>query len=356
MKLRAEQLDAHLAKTLAPVYVISGDEPLLEAEIVDRIRAAARARGFTDREVLAAEPGFDWSRLAAVAGNRSLFGGRTLIELRLPGGKPGDAGARELMRLAEHPSEETLLVVRCPRLDAAAQRTRWYKALEAAGAAIAVYPVERARLPDWIARRMRARGLEPTPEVVSFLAERVEGNLLAAAQEIEKLLLLHGEGRPDLETVTRAVTDSARFSVFDLADAALEGNPARVARILAGVRAEGTEAVLVLWSLAREVRTLARVAHAVEAGATPARALAEERVWDRRKPLVGRALRRLPAAGWQRLLRACARIDRIVKGAEAGDAWQELLQLALAVAGAEPFGAAAAGRARGGARRPITGR
>lgn len=343
MKLRAEQLDAHLARTMAPVYVVSGDEPLLEAEVVDRIRAAARERGFTEREAFSAEAGFDWGRLAAAAGNRSLFGERKVLELRLPTGKPGEGGARALARLAGRPDEDVVLVVRCPRLDAAAQRSRWYQALERAGAAITVRPVERARLPEWIAARMRARGLEPTPEVTAFLAERVEGNLSAAAQEVEKLLLLYGPGRPDLETVTRAVTDSARFSVFDLVDGALEGNPARVARVLAGVRAEGTEPVLVLWALAREVRALARMAYGIEAGATPARVLAEQRVWDRRRPLVSRALRRHTAGAWRCLLRRCARIDRVIKGAETGGAWQELLQLALAMAGGEPLEAPSAG-------------
>lgn len=353
MKLRAEQLEGHLAQTLAPVYLVSGDEPLLEAEAVERIRGAARERGYTEREVLTVEPGFEWGRLAAAVGDRSLFGERKVLELRIPTGKPGEAGARELVALAERPPEDAVVVVRTPRLDAAAQRGRWYKALEGAGVVLTLWPVERARLPEWIAARMRARGLEPTPEVSAFLADRVEGNLLAAAQEVEKLLMLYGPGRPDLESVTRAVSDSARFSIFDLVDAALEGSAARVTRVLAGVRAEGTEPVLVLWALAREVRTLARIAQSVEAGATPARALADERVWDRRKPLVSRALRRYPAAGWRRLLRRCARIDRVIKGAETGGPWQELLQLGLAVAGVEPFEAPARGhktRPRSGAR------
>ncbi|MHB1239102.1 MAG: DNA polymerase III subunit delta [Gammaproteobacteria bacterium] len=343
MKLRVDQLERHLAKTLAPLYLVSGDEPLLVDEARERIRTAARERGFLEREILAVETGFDWGRLAAAADNLSLFGERRVLELRLPGGKPGEAGGRELVRYAERPPQDTVLVVLCPKLEGAAQRSAWYQALDRVGGMVTVWPVDRGRLPEWITQRMRTRGLEPAPEVAALLAERVEGNLLAAAQEVDKLFLLHGPGRVDLETATRAVTDSARFSIYDLVDSVLEGSLPRVVRVLNGVRAEGTDPVLVLWALSREVRGLARMAQAVRDGATLARVLAEHGVWERRKPLVSRGLRRHPVAVWRALLCRCARIDRVIKGAEAGSPWQELLQLGLAVAGGEPMDSALSG-------------
>ncbi len=333
MKLRPEQLAAHLERELRPVYVVCGDEPLQRDEAADAIRTAARAHGFTARQVFHAESGFDWSELGAAAANLSLFGDRKLIDLRLPSGKPGDAGGKALAAYAAAPSEDQVLLLQTGKLDSSQQKTKWFKALEKAGAVVQVWPVTHRELPGWIARRLQSRGMRAGPETLALLAERAEGNLLAAAQEVEKLRLLYGEGELDAGAVERAVVGSARYSVFDLADAALGGDAARSARILDGLRGEGVEPILVLWALAREVRTLGGVAGALERGEDPERVFSAHRVWEKRKPLYRTALRRHPVRRWRNLLRRCLRVDRIIKGAEPGGAWDELIQLALFVAG-----------------------
>ncbi len=330
MRLRAEQLEGHLRGGLAPVYLIHGDEPLLAARAADLVRAHARGRGYDERRVFHAEPGFDWGALAEAAGALSLFGGRQLLDLRLPTGKPGEQGARALTAYAEAPPPDTLLLVTAPRLDRAAQRSAWYRALEAAGVVVQVWPVERARLPGWIRQEAARLGLRLDAEAARLLAERAEGNLLAAAQELEKIRLLHGEGAVDARAVLEAVSDSARYGPQDLADAALAGEAARVARILAGLRAEGEAPALVLWVLAREARTLA--AMAAEGGRAPEALAAAHGVWERRRPLVAGALRRLGRAGARAALAQAARADRVVKGAERGEPWGELLELALLLA------------------------
>ncbi|QKT03100.1 DNA polymerase III subunit delta [Ectothiorhodospiraceae bacterium 2226] len=333
MRLRPEQLDAALRKPLAPVYVVTGDEPLQHGEACDALRRAARAQGYTEREVLTVETGFDWSRLGAAAGNLSLFGEQRLIELRVPTGKPGDAGGKALSAYAADPPADALLMVQLPKLDKRAQSTAWFRALEGAGVVVAVWPVEASRLPAWLTQRLRARGLQPTPEAAALIAERVEGNLLAAAQEVEKLALLLGEGPVDLEAVTGAVADSARYDVFGLVDAALAGDAAQVARSLGGLRGEGVEPPVVVWALARELRALHALARRVAAGEAAGQAMAQARVWDKRKAPTGAALRRLSVGRIENLLRLAARCDRVAKGAESGAPWDELLELSLGMAG-----------------------
>ncbi len=337
MKIAARQLPRHLQGGLAPVYLVSGDDPLLVQEACDLVRTRAREEGCSERMVFHAEAGFDWQALLQAAGGMSLFAERRLLELRLPGGRPGEAGARVLQAYGERPPPDTVLLVICPRLDGAAQRSRWFKALEQAGVVVQVWPLTPRELPRWVAERMRAAGLRPDGEAVRLLVERVEGNLLAAVQEIEKLRLLH-EGQVDAEAVLAAVADSARFDVFGLVDAALAGDARRATRILAGLRREGVEPVLVLWALARELRALARMAARVENGEAVEAVLAGQRVWDKRKPLMRAALARHGRRRWQGLLRRAARIDRLVKGQAPGNAWDELLQLALAMAGVELVG------------------
>ncbi len=333
MRLRAEQLAADLGKRLLPIYLVSGDEPLQVNEAADAIRAAARAQGFDERQVLQAETGFDWSSLAAAGDSLSLFAARKLIELRLPSAKPGDAGSKALVAYAERPSRDDLLLIICGKLEKAQQNGKWFKALDAAGVVVQIWPVEPRALPGWVRQRLAARGFKATPEAVALLAERVEGNLLAAAQEVEKLVLLYGSGELDADTVRAAVSDSARYDVFELADSALGGDAARCARILQGLRGEGSEPVLILWALVREVRALALIAAATEGGAALDSLLQQQRVWDKRKPLYHAALKRHNAQRWRLLLRRAARLDRIVKGAEPGNPWDELLQLSLLIAG-----------------------
>lgn len=333
MKARYEQLTGLLDKALAPIYLLSGDEPLQLGEAADAVRAAARAQGYGERQVLHAETGFDWQTLLAEAGNLSLFAERRLLDLRLPTGKPGDAGAKALTAYAARPPEDTLLLITCAKLDSAQQRSKWFTALERAGVVVQVWPVEAERLPAWIARRMQAQGRSPSPAAASLLADHVEGNLLAAAQEIDKLCLLCPPGAVEFDAVAGAVADSARFDVFALADAALSGDVVRTTRVLYGLRAEGIEPVLILWALSRELRTLASLAFAREQGESLEAALGRLRVWAKRKPLITQALKRHSAVRWRALLARAARIDRVIKGREPGNIWDELLQLGEMMAG-----------------------
>jgi DNA polymerase-3 subunit delta len=335
MQLKPEQLDTHLRQQLAPVYFISGDEPLRVMEAADAVRAAARAGGYDEREVLSVEAGFDWGSLHSAAGSLSLFSARRLIDLRLPGGKPGDAGSKALRAWAEQPPEDTVLLVTAGKLDPGARKGKWVQALDAAGVVVFVWPLGAQQYPSWIKARMQQRGLEPTADAVALLAGRVEGNLLACVQEIDKLYLLRGAGPVDAADIAAAVADSARFDIFSMVDAALAGEGARSVRMLQGLRGEGTPPAVVLWALAKEVRQLAAMARLVATGQAVPKVLAQYRVWQNRKTVVGKALQRLARQGGEaaRLLRRCALVDRVIKGQAAGNEWDELLQLLLLLAG-----------------------
>jgi len=337
MRLKASQLESHLAKGLAAVYVLSGDEPLQMMEAADAVRAAARDQGYTEREVMTVEAGFDWGTLTAASDALSLFAERRVIDLRLPSGKPGQQGSKALQMYAERPPEDTILLIQAGRLERGAANAKWYKELEAAGVAVQIWPLSPEETRDWVASRLAKRGMAPTPEAVALLVERVEGNLLAAAQEIDKLSLLHGEGPVDADTVVEAVADSARYSVYDLADAALAAEPARAVRILNGLRGEGVEPTLILWSLTRDVRLLAGLAFAQVANRRVD--LMRMGVLKKRHALVQRAARRGDTRHWRRLLADCARVDRCIKGQERGAVWDELLQLTLSLSGQVLFGA-----------------
>jgi DNA polymerase-3 subunit delta len=335
MKIRAEQLEKQLTKGLAPVYLLAGEEPLQLAEAADQIRSAARQRGYAERAVLDADGSFDWNRLLAVADSMSLFADHRLIELRLPSAKPGSSGAKVLESYAARPAVDAVLLVSLGRLEPATLRARWFCALERIGVLLQVWPIEGQRLLRWIERRMRQQQLEPHAFATALLAERVEGNLLAAAQEIEKLRLLHGPGPVDLDAVRRSVADSARYDVFDLVSVVLAGDVRRTTRVLEGLRAEGVDPLLVLWALVREVRTLARISFALGQGTALEQCWREHKVWESRKPLVRQALKRYGARQWQSLLAHCAYVDRVNKGVVSGNSWEELLALSMRVAGVE---------------------
>ncbi len=339
MRLRQEQLDAHLARGLAPVYLVSSDEPLLQIEAADAIRAAARRNGYTSREILEADARFDWQSLSHQAEALSLFAERKLVDLRIPSGKPGREGGQALRDWCQAPPEDLLLLITVPRLDRSQLASAWVKAIDQAGVVLQLWPPDAARLPGWIQARLRAAGLEPAPGVAELLAERTEGNLLAARQEIEKLVLLHGRGPVSLEAATRAVADSARYDAFTLVDAALAGDARRTQKILAGLRAEGTPAPVVLWALARALRELAAVASLIGAGQPETAALNRAGVWKNRQPLVRKALGRGGADHWRALLRRCRAADAAIKGAAAGaDPWLRLEEIALALAGLAAMG------------------
>jgi DNA polymerase-3 subunit delta len=334
LRLRPDQLAAHLRKTLALLYLVFGEEPLQALEAADAIRAAARERGH-ERDCLTVEAGFDWNSLRQQACSPSLFAPLRLLELRMGNAKPGDAGAQALSAYAARPPEDIALLITAGKLDWNTQKSRWFAALDEAGVVVAAAPVEPQQLPGWIERRLRSRGLDPVPEAVTLLAERVEGNLLAAAQEIEKLALLADDRELTAQAVLAAVGDSARYSIYDFVDAALLGQPERVARILDGLRDEGIEPVLVNWALHQESRRLAMLAFARSRGQSLEAALAEQKVWEKRKPLLRQASQRLALTGCRRLLRACARTDRTIKGAETGSPWNALLANGLRLAGLE---------------------
>lgn len=333
MQIYANQLEAQLKRALAPIYLLSGDEPLLLEECCAAIRRAAQAQGCAERQVLTVEPGFDWNGLYASTQSLSLFAERRLIELRLPTGKPGEAGAKFLTQMAAAPPPDIVLLIVAGKLDKQARAAKWVQALEGAGVAVTVYPVEAEQLPAWITQRMSRHGLKPGPGVAELLAHHMEGNLLAAAQEIEKLALLLGRGEVSLDDIEGNLGDNARFSVFTLADACLRGGAAAILRILNSLRAEGVEPVLVLWALAREARSLAQMSFQVAAGRAVAQVLEAQRVWARRRPLVGNALARGRPGYWHALLSRAARTDRVIKGRLPGDAWRELQCLALALGG-----------------------
>ncbi|WP_312921956.1 DNA polymerase III subunit delta [Stutzerimonas nitrititolerans] len=337
MKLSPAQLGKHLQGSLAPVYVVSGDEHLLCQEACDAIRAACRQQAFSERQVLSVESGFDWGQLLEAGANLSLFAEKRLLELRIPNGKPGDKGAAALLHYLARPAEDTVLLISLPKLDGSTQKTKWAKALIDGKDVqfLQVWPVDAAQLPQWIRQRLSQAGLAADQEAVELIAARVEGNLLAAAQEIEKLKLLAEDGRVTADTVQAAVADSARYDVFGLIDAALQGHPEHSLRMLEGLRGEGIEAPVILWALARELRLLANIAQQYAQGVPLERAFSQARppVWDKRRPLVSKALQRHDVAGWQRLLMAAQLIDEQIKGQAEGDPWIGLSNICLQLSG-----------------------
>lgn len=326
MKLTPDSLGPHLERQLLPAYLVSGDEPLLAGEAADAIRARARAAGFTEREVHFLERGSDWDDVRASAGNMSLFGSRRLLELRLPTARPGVAGNNALLTLLGREDPDTLILILTPRLDRDAQGSQWLKALESRGGWIPVWPVEADKLAGWLRGRCRQLRLEVGEEALALLAERTEGNLLAAHQELEKLRLLAPEGAITPDTVLASVGDSARFDVFRLSEAVLEGEADRALRVLAGLRSEGTEQTLVLWALTKALRDLWG-AVASPAGARPRGG------WQRQAAALNKAVRRAPRLSFRALTVRAARADRMIKGRLQGDAWDEMALLAADICG-----------------------
>lgn len=337
MKLPAHKLAAQVARGLAPLYVLAGDEPLLVDEALAVIRSSALQGGGCERESHVAERGFDWDAFAGGLQHLSLFASRRLVELRLPTGKPGDAGARFLTELAAQPDTGNVIVVLLPALDGTTARSKWASALAEAAVWVEPRAPRREDLPAWLAGRCRQAGLTVDEGALDVLAARVEGNLLAARQEIDKLALLAPAGTVTAETMRQLVADGARFDVFQLTDAALTGDLPRALRVLGGLQREGEPEVLVLWSLVREVLTLADVVARVEQGAGIDRDLEGARVWRTRQDAMRRAAqgRTSREAAW--LVRSAARAEQVVKGARpGGEPWKALTELVLAIAGARP--------------------
>jgi DNA polymerase-3 subunit delta len=358
MQIRADALDTALARGLKRLYVVWGDEPLLAQEAADAIRAAARAAGHTERQVFTvAGAHFDWSAVVGAAQAMSLFADRQLIEIRIPSGKPGKDGAEALQRYVEHLSDDVLTLVTLPGLDGAGQKSAWFAALDGAGASVRVEPVARHLLPAWLAQRLarqqqRVAQGEEGQRTLAFFADCVEGNLLAAHQELQKLALLHGPGELRYEQVEAAVLDVARFEVGQLSEAVWGGQVARALRMLDSLRAEGEAAVRVHWLLAEDVRALSRVTAALREGRPIGLAMQEARVWGKaRLQALERAAPLLTEyqAAW--LLEAAAVVDGVCKGLVhpdwPADGWDALRRWVLAMLeAAAPLPAAATGRGR----------
>lgn len=332
MKIPAAQLSSALKRSLLPAYLVTGDEPLLAQEALDAIRAEARTQGFGSREVHVVNTGFDWNEIAAAAGSMSLFADKRILELRIPTGKPGRDGSVAIVDLMRQTGDDLMVLIEAPRLDKSAASSKWVKEIEAVGAHVQVWPVGPRELPGWIAARARAAGLKPDRDAVSLLVDRVEGNLLAAHQEIEKLRLLLGEGPVSGADVENAVADSSRFDVYKLADAAVEGKAARAIRMLGRLQAEGVEPVIVVWALTRELRTLARVADLVQAGGDLGAALQRAGVWRTRQASVRSCIARHASADFYRLLQIARRADAAAKGQLRVDPWQLATEIVFGLA------------------------
>ncbi len=339
MQLRLDQLASHLARGLRPLYTLWGDEPLLAQEAADAIRAAARAAGCSERQVhTVAGAHFDWSGLLGASQSLSLFADRQLIEIRIPSGKPGKDGSEAIQRYCEHLSDSIVTLVQLPRLDRQQQATAWFTALDAAGVSIRIDPIDRKALPQWIAQRLAAQGQrvqagEDGQRALAWFADRVEGNLLAAHQEIQKLALLHPPGELGVAQIQGEVLNVARYDVFKLGEAVLSGQVGRALRMLDGLEAEGEAAVLVHWSLADDLRALKRAHDALADGRPLPLALREARVWGVKERLFERLVPQLDGPGLDRLLHAARICDGLVKGLRhpdwPADPWQGLRRLAL---------------------------
>lgn len=332
MKIQANQLTTHLQQNLAECYLVTGDEPLLVSEALDAIRDAARNRGFTSRDLHIATVGFDWARLRDSSANLSLFAEKRILELRLPTGKPGRSGSEAIVNLVGQTGPDLMLVVSAPKLDRSGQSSKWAKALDGKGVSLQVWPVGLRELPGWIAARMRAAGLQPDRNAVALVAERVEGNLLAAGQEVEKLRLILGAGKVTAEDVGTAVANSSRYDVFKLVDAALAGDAPRALKVLYGLRGEGVEPVIVVWALTRELRTLAKLTDAMAAGTDLSGGMQKAGVWRNRQALVRGCVARHQPGDFHQLLKSAGRADQAAKGQSRSDPWQLAADIVLGLA------------------------
>lgn len=335
MKLSGDNLASALARQLAPIYLVSGDEPLLVNEAADAVRTRARAAGFNERELHVVERGFDWDALLAVSKELSLFAQRKIIELRLPSAAPGDAGSEAIIELATAGSPDNLVLITSGKLDNRAQSTRWVSTIDQRGVVVQVWPIDLPRLPGWIRERLARHQLRADSAAVGLLAERVEGNLLAAHQEIEKLALLQPAGALSAEAVLESVADSARFDVLQLGEAAMRGHGARALRILEGLRAEAVDATLALWAVNKDLQWIARAQYLMRRGQNADSAMNTLFVWKPRQPAMKQALARLNRAQVRLLLLTAERVDRAIKGLlNESDPWLELEALVAGMAGA----------------------
>lgn len=328
MRLYPEKLASHLQQQLLRVYLVSGDEPLLVQECCDQIRLKAREQGCSEREVIdGGVSGFNWQDILHSASSMSLFADRKLIELRLPSGKPGAEGSSALCEYLDINSGEDVLLIVSGKIDKQSTNSKWYKALDKAGVTIQVWPVDAKSLPRWLQQKVRNAGMSIDNDALQLLCDRVEGNLLAAVQELEKLKLLVVDSRITTKTVTEAVSNNARYNVFDLTDNALKGDASASLRMLHGLRGEGSEPPVVLWALAREIRTLYEAQLDCDKGQNAQQALSARRVWQNRMPFMQAALARHDTNSLSLLLEQAALVDGSIKGFADGKPWDNLERL-----------------------------
>ena len=334
MRLRPEQLGTHLQRSvLSPIYFISGDEPLQKIECIDQLRTTARSQGYDERLVFNVDKGFDWESINQATGNLSLFANRRIIELRMTSPKPGKEGGRVLLEYAEQATGENLLIISADKMDKSTQNNKWVKAVEKAGALIQVWPINPAQLPGWIQTRMQAKQKKISLDAARLIAQRVEGNLLAARQEIEKLVLLIDKEDIDTEDVIGAVADSSRYDVFDMIESAYIGNADRTVLMLNGLRHEGTEPLALFGALMWEFRRTCSMASQLESGVHMDRIFSSYRIWDNKKRPMTAVLKRHSLKSLQKLLNYCALIDKTLKSSRKDQAWDQLSTLLLAIAG-----------------------
>jgi len=331
MRIKLEQLSQHLQKQTASLYTLFGNEPLLILEAADLIRVHARQQGYTERELFTVDQHFDWSDLLNAGSNLSLFGDRKIMDIRIPSGKPGKEGGKAIETYCNALPPDTLTLITLPRIDKQGQATKWFKALETTSMLIPVYAIERDQLPGWIGQRLARQQQKADSETLQFLADQVEGNLLAAHQEIQKLALLYPDGNLTFDQVKDVVLNVARYDVYQLTDAMISANTARYTRVLTGLQGEGAAPLLILATLAEQFRQLIIIRKGLDSGQPPAQLLQAARVWgDRQKSTLAAAKRSNLQLLMQGLSDA-AKTDRIIKGVAQGDIWNELLQLGLSL-------------------------
>ncbi|MDD2801263.1 MAG: DNA polymerase III subunit delta [Methylococcales bacterium] len=337
MRSTPKQINALLQKGLLPVYLITGDEPLQQGEVADVIRKAARKAGFINREVLSVDTHFDWNSLAVSADSMSIFADKQIIELRFPNASPGVEGSKSLISYCDRPDSDTLLLITMGKLGKDALKARWFQALDKVGCVIQIWPQEGQDLISWLQQRLQQRGLVADIQGVKILASRTEGNMLAAAQEIEKLYVLYGAEKLSSQQIENVVADSSRYDVYKLVDAVLSGNVKRIFKVISGLQAEGVAAPIVLWALTKEARSLIKVQQAIAQGQNRALVYKNNQIWDKRQALVESVLNKLRVNDFNKILLWSTKADQQIKGQQSGNAWETILAICLLFAAVKPM-------------------
>ena len=335
MKLSVDRLNQNLGRQLFPVYLVHGDEPLQRGEAADAIRLAAKKAGYSEREVFDVESGFQWDNFTQSCDSLPLFAEKRILDLKVISASPGKSGGKALQKYAQRPADDIVLLISSGKLSASAQNSAWFKAVDKIGVNIQVWPLTGTRLLQWVDARSKAKGLSISRDGLNFLTDRVEGNMLAAAQEIDKLFMVNGAGQIDEDQIYSSVADSARFDVFALVDSALRGDGERVYKILSSIQREGVALPIILWALIREIRLLHQIDFEVQQGLNIERVLRDKKVWEKRKALLRGALQRNDHNKLKSLLKLGTRLDHVIKGRESGDAGEMMLFLCMGLAGVE---------------------